>query len=257
MLLKTSRKAQQARCSHKKYRKRFPFRSYCAWKALLLYVLQFYFLSFVFSLRAKETKKLGIFSNSLIISLWNVTRTSHYQFTVIKSRAQTKHTRSCIDKGFLPFELLSQVWPIVTVVLALSLKMPVQLSACPEHSLFGPVLLAVASRSSWSVWRRVNTQKSLSQTAFICFCWFIVLWAWELRTLLIISAHPFFPCVCLSWQRKGLIWSSSYSDWLREFPSHSGLSCSLSWPISTSLSLCLSHNKGDSSRECYMGTPFL
>ena len=72
-------------------------------------------------------------------------RTSHCQLNGIKSRAQIKHTLFCIDKGFLPFELLSQVWPVVAVALAVSLKMLVQLPGGPEHTLFGPLLLAVAS----------------------------------------------------------------------------------------------------------------
>lgn len=54
------------------------------------------------------------------ISLWNLMRMSYCQLTVIKSRAQTKRTHLCIDKGFLPFELLSEVWPIVATALAMS-----------------------------------------------------------------------------------------------------------------------------------------
>lgn len=139
LLLKTYIKVQQARwvatkSTEKDMRSLAFLQMQCSFQIILclestatLFSNSVFFLWF-FPLNPKETKTLGIFPNSLIISLWNATRTSHYQFTVIKSRAQTKHTRFCIDKGFLPFELLSQVWPIVTVVLALSLKMPVPLS---------------------------------------------------------------------------------------------------------------------------------
>ena len=129
LLLKTYIKVQQARwvttkSTEKDMRPLAFLQMQCPFQIVLCLestdILCFPILfSLVFSLHAKETKTLCIFPNSLIISLWNVTRTSHYQFTVIKSRAQTKHTRFCIDKAFLPFELLSQVWPIVTLVLAL------------------------------------------------------------------------------------------------------------------------------------------
>lgn len=117
------------------------------WKALPLYALRFYFLLFFFffflPLHAKDTQMLGIFANSWLISLWNSLRRSHCQLTVIKSRAQAQHTFLYWQR--FSAELLSQVWPIVTRAVAISLKMLVPLPGGPAHFHLGPLLLALTS----------------------------------------------------------------------------------------------------------------
>lgn len=126
----------------------------------------FLYDSIFFSFHMKETKKPATFANSLIISLWNLTRMSHCKLTVIKSKAQTKCTHFSIDKGFLPFELLSEVWPIVAVALAVSSDWKCMCSFYRARSTLtlGLLLLALTSsegmtsaRSNGSVWREVNT----------------------------------------------------------------------------------------------------
>ena len=156
---------------------------------------------------------------------------SHWQLTVIKSRAQTKHTHFCIDKGFLPFELLSEVWPIVALALAISADWE---CLCNFQGAQSPRYLALwASAVSFDFLRssgiskkqQVSQWKSFDWTAFIYFVGSLHFEPVSPESCCF-SLPTLFPCICPSRQRKGHIRSCTASPLIdrENSPARPGLS---------------------------------
>lgn len=103
--------------------------------------------------------------------------------------------------------------------------------------------------------------EELQLNGFYLLCWFVGLGAWELRTLLFLSAYP--PlCVCLSRQRKGRIRSSTASQLIGGIlkparPFLLSLPSSVSPPLARIGKAIETLVINMTQRECFVSTPFL